>query len=103
MPHSAASDLGLHHLLRTVCPSTSGYYGNFVSSVSHSQRYVTASLLTDSDCDEILYKRKLGICYIVLTLSTLGKIFSTQHLKLFFLLFPVNNLHEMSNPVFWEK
>ena len=27
MPHFAASDLGLHCLLRPVCPNTSGYYG----------------------------------------------------------------------------
>ena len=51
-----------------------------------------------------------------LTLSTLGKIFSRRHFEIFFLFFPENriwhfmqivslgdNLHEMSNPVFWEK
>ena len=27
MPHSAASDLGLHCLQRPVCPNSSGYYG----------------------------------------------------------------------------
>ena len=51
-----------------------------------------------------------------LTLSTLGKIFSRRHFEIFFLFFPENriwhcmqivssgdNLHEMSDPVFWEK
>ena len=51
-----------------------------------------------------------------LTLSTLGKIFSRRHFEIFFLFFSENriwhfmqivsygdNLHEMSNPVFWEK
>ena len=36
MLHFAASDLGLHCLLRHVCPNTEGYYGNtnsnFISS-----------------------------------------------------------------------
>ena len=27
MPHSAASDLGLHYLHRPISPNTSGYYG----------------------------------------------------------------------------
>ena len=52
----------------------------------------------------------------MLTLSTLGKIFSRRHFEIFFLFFSENriwhfmqivslgdNLHEMSNPVFWEK
>ena len=51
-----------------------------------------------------------------LTLSTLGKIFSRRHFEIFFLFFPENgswhfmqivslgdNLHDMSNSVFWEK
>ena len=51
-----------------------------------------------------------------LTLSTLSKIFSIQHIEIFFLFFPESricrfmqivsigdNLHEMLNPVFWEK
>ena len=51
-----------------------------------------------------------------LTLSTLDKIFSRRHIEIIFLFFPENqiwqfmqvvsigdNLHEMSNPVFWEK
>ena len=29
MPHSVASDLGLHCLLRPVCPNIYGYHGNF--------------------------------------------------------------------------
>ena len=39
-----------------------------------------------------------------LTLSTLGKIFSRQHIEIFSY-FSCNgdNLHKMSNPVFWEK
>ena len=54
--------------------------------------------------------------YLPLTLSTLGKIFSRRHFEIFFLFFTENriwhfmqivslgdNLHEMSNPVFWEK
>ena len=53
----------------------------------------------------------------LLTLSTLGKIFGRHYIELFFFFFsPENgmsrlvqivscgdNLHEMSNPVFWEK
>ena len=52
----------------------------------------------------------------ILTLSTLGKIFSRQHFEIFFLIFPGkqdltfmqivswgDTLHEMSNPVYWEK
>ena len=45
-----------------------------------------------------------------LTLSTLSKNFSRQHFEIFFLSFPEkqdlnngDNLHEMSNPVFWEN
>ena len=54
--------------------------------------------------------------HICLTLSILGKIFSRQHFEILFLFFPENrirrvmqiasngnNLHEMSNPVFWGK
>ena len=53
---------------------------------------------------------------LYLTLSTLGNIFSRQHTEFFFLfllekkflcfmqIFSIgDNLHEMSNPVFWEK
>ena len=29
MPHSAASDLGLHYLQRPICPNNSGYYSTF--------------------------------------------------------------------------
>ena len=52
----------------------------------------------------------------LLTLSTLGKIFSSWHIEIFFLFSPENriwhfmqivstgdNLHEMSYPVFWKK
>ena len=52
----------------------------------------------------------------VLMYSTLGKIFSRHHIEIFFLYFTENsfshfmqivstgdNLHEMSNPIFWEK
>ena len=52
----------------------------------------------------------------LLTLSTLGKIFSRRYFEIFFLFFPENriwhfmqivslgdNLHEMSYTVFWEK
>ena len=51
-----------------------------------------------------------------LTLSTLGKIFSRRHYEIFLVFSPENriwyfmqivsngdNLHEMSNPVFWER
>ena len=50
--------------------------------------------------------------YMSLTLSTLGKIFGRWHSEIFFLFFPgnriwhfmqIDNLHEISNPVFWEK
>ena len=53
---------------------------------------------------------------LILTLSTLGKICSRRHTEILFLLFPENkiwhfiqifsnedNLHEISNPVFWEN
>ena len=45
----------------------------------------------------------------ILTLNTLGNIFSRRHLKYFSYFFPENRiwhfmqLHEMSNPVFWES
>ena len=56
--------------------------------------------------------KKRSLC--ILTLSTLGKKFSRRYIEVFFLFFPENmirhfmqingdNLHEMSNPVFWEK
>ena len=47
--------------------------------------------------------------FIVLKLSTLGKIFSRRHIELFPYFhqktgFDIScHLHEMSNPVFWEK
>ena len=47
--------------------------------------------------------------YLSLTLCTLDKIFSRRHLEIFFSYFFMqtisigDSLHEMSNPVFWEK
>ena len=32
-PHSAVSDLGLHVLLRSVCPNTSSIYGKKTSTI----------------------------------------------------------------------
>ena len=32
MPHSVASDLGLHSLLRPVCPNSKGYYGLYTQT-----------------------------------------------------------------------
>ena len=53
---------------------------------------------------------------IILTLRMLGKVFSRQHIEIFFLFFLENkiwhfmqivsngdNLHEISNPIFWEN
>ena len=52
---------------------------------------------------------------VYLTLSPLGKTVSRRHIEIFVLFFPENriqhfmqsvfgdNLHEMSNPVFWGK
>ena len=39
MPHSAASDLGLHCLQRTSCPNTEGYYGTIVSYFSMKMKF----------------------------------------------------------------
>ena len=61
-----------------------------------------------------------SVCFLffadTLMLSTLGKFFSWQHFEIFFYFSPENkiryfmqivftrdNLHEVSNPVFWEK
>ena len=35
MPHSVASDLGLHCLLRPVCPNTKDKYNSFLGSLKH--------------------------------------------------------------------
>ena len=51
------------------------------------------------------------IVYTTITLSTLGKIFSRRHLNIFsYMIWHFmqivsieDNLHEMSNPVFWKK
>ena len=34
MPHSVASDLGLHCLQTPICPSTYGYYGKTYANLS---------------------------------------------------------------------
>ena len=39
---------------------------------------------------------------IGLTLSMLGNIFSRRHIEIFFFFSP-DNLHDMTNPVFWKK
>ena len=36
MPHSVASHLGLHYLLRPVCPNTYGKYGIFLLCVKNA-------------------------------------------------------------------
>ena len=55
---------------------------------------------------------KFRMSSAALKLSTLGKIFTRQHFEIFFFFFfPENriwhfigdNLHDMFNPVFWEK
>ena len=41
MPHSVASDLGLHCLLRPVCPITKDYYGMWINDITmwqHSEQ-----------------------------------------------------------------
>ena len=62
------------------------------------------------------YKNEGTMCHVMCSVSTLGKIFSRQHTEIFSLFFPENriwhfmqivsigdNLHEMSDAVFWEK
>ena len=64
----------------------------------------------------VLNTKKTCTENIFLMLSTLGKIFSRLHIEIFFFFFPENrirhfmqivsngdNLHEKSNPVFWEN
>ena len=73
--------------------------------------FTKISILTYSDT-----VHRSHLFFFFLTPSTLGKIFSRQHIEIFFLFFPGNiiehfmqtvsngdNLHEMSNPVFWKN
>ena len=68
--HFKGTDLGLHCSLQgLVCPNTSGKYGITICSLMN-----------------------LPSVYWVLTLSTLGKIFSRRHFEIFFLFFPENRI-----------
>ena len=49
MPHTVASDLGLHCLLRPVCSNTKGYYGIFVADI------MWKSLKTIQKAEKLLY------------------------------------------------
>ena len=90
----------------------------FHLTVSHSSYIFTQP--TDSEMDvqilqQVLQSVKcpniLGKYILVLpsTLSTLGKIFSRQHLEIFFFIFPRKQdmtFHAnclLRNPAFWEK
>ena len=63
------------------------------------------------------YKNEGTMCHVICLVSTLGKIFSRKHTEIYFLFFPDHkiwhfmqivsnigdNLHKMSNAIFWEK
>ena len=73
-PRSAASHLGLNCLLRPVCPNTYGKYGTM--------------LWADSAVDKLL----ISFLFFVENRMTL-------HAKCLL----GDNLHEVSDPIFWEK
>ena len=93
---SRASGLGLHCLIRPVCPNTKGYYSR---CREEKCQYI--------GCKNVLLNplKCTSITVVVVKLSMLGKKFSKLHLKYFFLFLPENEighliedtLHEMSS------
>ena len=84
MPHSVASDLGLHYLQSSICLNTSGYYGT-VMTMSNNSHTALLLIILSALIQQILFLfcQKIGFDIQTVLLRKIRKYFEMSIAEFF--------------------